>query len=670
MYFQNNLNQGDIYSEYTSGAGGIVGSFSIRDSSVQEEGVIFHVASNVSVSRNIEIGSSASGNRIIGSKIEIDNYSDKFFTDYNYGLASCVISQNGKNKNISEDKNNGKSIEESTLKSADFYKEIGWDFDSIWTIDEGESFPYHKSQTAPPSIQRIVVGTTKISGKAVPGATVYVVVVNDESYETYEAYKTYETTATGNGQWKVRVPAVQGTDNVYAYAKVVGKDYSNFAYGEVYDAEHNLQIIPAQIAVGSDETKVKLLMANKQADEISSVKFDLVLPDGISLKQDDDANEYIEAGSRINPYRFGFNISKNADNSRSIQARNTVYKGTFSGTEGDIAILPLVADADLADGIYTIELRNIVFNNNTDLKILPYKASFFVGRPQVTDAKLYGRYNAEAVEALTGSLTDPGVASLDMTEATFDEPCKITLTNPNALIYVNEDATLGNSQNVVTDEQCKKLVLTDGSAFSAPLLFTAERAEYTRSVVSQFGTLCLPYAVHSDDAVKYYSIDRIEGTTLYLTEQPTVAAGVPVVFECVGGTGSLSATADDAPVSGTLTTSGNSDLTLVGSYKPLVITDTDELKRIYYIREDRFRQATNSLTVNPFRAYIGNVAAERSKVLDISTGTLTGIAAGLDEAGSAVVGIYDVKGVKHEALQPGVNLVKYENGETRKIIVR
>lgn len=232
-----------------------------------------------------------------------------------------------------------------------------------------------------------------------------------------------------------------------------------------------------------------------------------------------------------------------------------------------------------------------------------------------------------------------------------------------------EGVELGNANNVVSSDVCESLVLTDGMTFSAPQPFTATTASYARNLTSQYGTICLPYAVSSNDAVKYYSLDHIDGTTLYLTEQTEVGAGVPAVFENIGGGNTMSVTADEAAVSGTITASVSGNLQLIGSYAPLVITDADALAKSYYISGDQFRQANLSLTVNPFRAYFtcDNVAA--GKTLSIANGGITGISeipAGVD---GEIAGIYDVDGVKHETLQQGINIVKYTNGKTQKVIV-
>ena len=49
-----------------------------------------------------------------------------------------------------DDGPNGTSTGLSTLQMQATYEGLGWDFGSTWAIQEGESFPYLQTQTAPP----------------------------------------------------------------------------------------------------------------------------------------------------------------------------------------------------------------------------------------------------------------------------------------------------------------------------------------------------------------------------------------------------------------------------------------------------------------------------------------------------------------------------------------
>ena len=112
------------------------------------------------------------------------------------------------------------------------------------------------------------------------------------------------------------------------------------------------------------------------------------------------------------------------------------------------------------------------------------------------------------------------------------------------------------------------------------------------------------------------------------------------------------------------------ELKLIGTYQPLVITDAAQLAKSYYISKDQFHQATNSLTVNPFRAYFTYTGSSTSKVFDILTEDDMTAISSLAIDGADMEGIYDVQGVKHSSLQKGLNIVKYGKGKVVKVQVK
>lgn len=240
----------------------------------------------------------------------------------------------------------------------------------------------------------------------------------------------------------------------------------------------------------------------------------------------------------------------------------------------------------------------------------------------------------------------------------------------NMLVFVpTNSGIMGN--NIVNNGVCSNLVITEGQAFAAPSAFTATAATYSRNVTSRFGTMCLPYSVSSDVSTKYYTLDYVEGSTLYLKEETEIAAGIPAVFENIGGGSTVDAIGANVAVQGTavMPTSGN--LKLIGTYEKLIITDPAELAKSYYISKDQFHQATNSLTVNPFRAYFTYTGNNSSKVFNIATedDDFTVVNSLINED-AEIEAIYDVSGVKLTALQKGLNIVKLNNGKTQKIVVR
>ncbi|MBR3115370.1 MAG: hypothetical protein IKH47_06300, partial [Bacteroidaceae bacterium] len=248
---------------------------------------------------------------------------------------------------------------------------------------------------------------------------------------------------------------------------------------------------------------------------------------------------------------------------------------------------------------------------------------------------------------------------------------------PANTIYKLPDNNVLFGDNLIKKGKCANLVITDGEPFYTPEDFTATATSYERNVeaTTKYGTICLPFEVNSDSDVQYYYIDRIEDGTLCLTEVATLEAGTPAVFAKLTD----NATTIGAQGSGTIkagAVASATGLKLVGTFKKLYITDADSLDNIYYISQDKFYQATNSLTVAPFRAYFENNTGESSPIFDIAlSDDMTGIRnKELDTNGQWPMtndqSAYDLQGRKIGALRKGINILRSANGETKKIIVK
>ena len=240
----------------------------------------------------------------------------------------------------------------------------------------------------------------------------------------------------------------------------------------------------------------------------------------------------------------------------------------------------------------------------------------------------------------------------------------------NLLVKVAPSSGI-TGQNIVNDGVCANLVLTDAQPFGYTEDITATAASYSRSISNKFGTICLPYAVSSNENIQYYTIDRKEGSTLYLTKQDGIAAGVPAVFENLSDGSTLNITATDATIKGSVPAAADAALKLIGTFQELVITDAEELAKDYYISGGEFRQATKSLTVSPFRAYFTTTSGNNVKMFNLSV--LEEEETAIDNVQCSMLNaqsIYDANGMKLTSLRKGLNIVKMTDGGVQKVMVK
>jgi hypothetical protein len=255
----------------------------------------------------------------------------------------------------------------------------------------------------------------------------------------------------------------------------------------------------------------------------------------------------------------------------------------------------------------------------------------------------------DKIDNAAGTYLDLSKYAMVVTDLTSNMP-----VSSNLLVKVKSGSSITGT-NIINNGVCESLVLTDGQPFGYTADFTATAASYERTVANTFGTICLPYAVSSNEDVQYYTLNRVSGTTLYLTAQDEIEAGVPAVFEMLKGGTTLTANAASASVVGSVPAAVNPQL--IGTFNTVVITG-DDLENSYYISKDKFYQASNSITVNPFRAYFTYTAPSSVKMFNLSVEeeetAIERLVPTLSE-GEGVV--YNLSGQRLNKMQKGINIV-------------
>ena len=108
---------------------------------------------------------------------------------------------------------NGTNIGLSALKLKLTYQGLGWDFGNDWEMQETETFPYLKTQTAPPYFtQTLKAGDTHLEGSCVEAGTI-IVRVGDKTFTTQSAGDT----------WSIDVDELTGGERVMITAQAEGK---------------------------------------------------------------------------------------------------------------------------------------------------------------------------------------------------------------------------------------------------------------------------------------------------------------------------------------------------------------------------------------------------------------------------------------------------------------
>ncbi len=218
---------------------------------------------------------------------------------------------------------------------------------------------------------------------------------------------------------------------------------------------------------------------------------------------------------------------------------------------------------------------------------------------------------AKGSATLTDALNDEKATFYDATGVTATN-MELTPANTNALFSAGE-GVLSNASNVIVSGTCAKLALTDVLPFKAPANFTATAAAYT-TTINTTSMLCLPFTATIPTDVEAYTLSYTSGTSVTAsTIESTLPANTPVL---VKGSGEV-----------TFTGSGAIDAaaTNVSGITTGVFQSVSAPQDSYVLEDGAFKKVTaeNTITVNPFRAYL--TISSEEKMLTITYPQLTGI---------------------------------------------
>ncbi len=412
-----------------------------------------------------------------------------------------------------------------------------------------------------------------------------------------------------NDDGYISVTDVRGVVNMVLYPEEMTTAVFTSKMRATTTSENLLYIEPFAIKPG-EEREVKVML-NNPSSTFSEIQFNLSLPQGVELVQD-DSGYLIDLGSRTNYRKHNMPIGVlHPDNSiRVVCYSNGNY--TFSGQSGDVLILTLKASDDLAAGVYTVDLKDIWLTelDMNDERHELSSTSVLVGDGGDNNIALKGYFSTDAMNEISTAMADAtNVAIVDLTEAVYVEPSGVMSTgNANTLFLLQEGMSMGNDANVVVGNVCENLELADAQAFHAPFNFTAETMTFARNFAqATIATFVLPMEVPVASVNgRVYKVGDVEGNVLKLEEitHGNLEAHQPYIVEVAEAgellTGSLN---DVTIVSGTEQPNYAVDGILhVGTYQRQEVA-SDAYNTYYGFTGGEFVKA-NTGVLKPFRTMI------------------------------------------------------------------
>jgi len=214
------------------------------------------------------------------------------------------------------------------------------------------------------------------------------------------------------------------------------------------------------------------------------------------------------------------------------------------------------------------------------------------------------------------------------------------------------------------------LILNDDVAFSPSQSYSVSSASYTREMTSQWGTICLPFELTSDDNVQYYELSNVTATTMTFSKVSTVPAGQPAVLKTLNAdtdaSYQLSVALDNASISPDLTeVTPITGWTMKGTYELVsdIAVEADG-GYAYFISNDAFWHAVSDVSCPAYRGWFETSSSPSNAALRIAVGDTEDISIVEQEDGSVTLS-YDLQGRPTNPSQGGILI---RNG--KKIIIK
>lgn len=322
------------------------------------------------------------------------------------------------------------------------------------------------------------------------------------------------------------------------------------------------------------------------------------------------------------------------------------------------------ADVKLnGDGYYSLDLSTVApqqlnafkfpydGQSGAITKVILYKNSIPVPYSYVVSGV------GQMTPSATAALADANATSIDATGLTNTSAIALESANPNCLFVANA-GKLSNTKNVIVDNVCANLELTDEKPFKAPVAFTATKASFSKTVTAAgYATLVLPFNADVAEGVEAYNIESESAGVLTTTVAEAIVANKPVMIKADDA--SYSFKADGVAVPATPAGAQQNGL-LYGVYETTDVPTSNGYVLQKHDADVNFYKAANGQKVNAFRAYLATAAGARELSFDFNTTGVNGVKVNSENAE-----VYNLNGQRVAAPQKGLYIVG-----AKKVIVK
>lgn len=398
----------------------------------------------------------------------------------------------------------------------------------------------------------------------------------------------------------------QACTDVYANDAVWGQ------FGQIVEpyseGEAMVEVLPFALKANAE-----VALTLNSAAALTHIAFDVVLPSAFT------SNGLCQIDAAMTESRFTTTSQGNTDGAVHVTIAgvdaNTLVAGKYT-----LATLGLRYNAAiLGSEVYGITIQNIELTaeDGTVQHADAYATEIYAG----TSPKMAA---AEGVAAYHGNYG--GAAEMALLKASLPVRATVDLTEVSALA---EDITTTPSDNVIV---------------------TSDKVAYGRTVANEWGSICLPFEVESDEDVQFYELTDVTSEALVFDAVSTVPAHTPAFFKAKGNSFCVSAVNDGTFAVDFASASQQviqkdqrvSGWVMNGSYTDQTF-DASSLQ-LYALVGNAVHKITETLNATAFRAWLQNDGTPLGARLRITEGSITGLELAEQEDGAKAVLRFDLNG--------------------------
>ena len=348
----------------------------------------------------------------------------------NYALNSMILSVNGVPKKVTDNILDGFAKTEAELYSKALYESLGWSFNNVWNISEGNGWPT-LDMNVYGLVSDIEVTPKKGTLKVGQSMTLEAIVTPDDATN-----KSVVWTSSDNKVATVENGVVSGVGNGKATITATttdGTNLSDFAVITVSAPVDDSIVLNDSTVMKNTTVQYPVYLNN--ADPICSFQFDIYLPEGMDVAKNEDGDyDFTFAGRQKSTHTMS--SRKQKDGAIRVIAFSS-SNAAFQGDKGALINIPLVV-GDLKKGDYRISIKNIVLSDKAEKEYLCEDSYSTISVEEVLrgDANADGKVSLADVNSTVNYILGDPSPSFSFAAADINENNAINVSDVNGIVNI------------------------------------------------------------------------------------------------------------------------------------------------------------------------------------------------------------------------------------------